>query len=1036
MNLSKLSVKRPVTITMLVLIVVLLGSISLTYLPIDLFPEIEIPVAVVSTSYSGAGPQEVENLITKQIEGAISTVGNIDQVESMSSEGNSLVIALFNFGTDMDMATLEIREKVDMVKGFLPEDANDPMVLKVDPNSMPIIQVALSTDGDLAELQTLAEDTFSQRLERLDGVASVSIGGGFSKEIEISVEESELANYGLSINQLSQLIGASNMNLPGGNVSKGDQKLAIRVTGEFKDIDEIKDMPIPLMTGDVIKLQDVAQVELINKEVSSISRTNGRETINISIQKQSGKNTVQVADLINEEIKALQEDYPNVQIDIVMDTAMFIKQSINAVAKNAIFGSLLAVLILYIFLKNVRTTLIIGVSIPISLIASFILLYVNGITLNMMTLGGLALAVGMLVDSSIVVLENIFRYRTEGHSKIDAAIDGASEVGLSIVASTLTTIAVFIPIIFVEGMVGSIFKDFALTVSLSLGASLLVSLTLIPMLSSKILTVDGEEGAIQKKKKLQKLYDVFDNILNKIQGTYVKLLNKALNRRKTTIILAASIFVASILSIFAVGMEFLPATDEGTISINISLPLGSEIEKVEEVVKVIEDKISSIDELDIIFSNIGSGNIMMGGSLSTNGASINVTLIKLSERDRSTAQVAEEIRSLLKDIPGADISVTATSSMSFTGGSPISISIRGAELDVLEDISNDFKAIIESVQGTREVKTSLSEAVPELEVLIKKDIAATYGLTAAQVASAVRAGASGVTATRYKVQGEEIDVVIRGIGEVTDSIANFEQMEINTPSGINIPLSQLADLSIIKGPTVINRQGQERVVSVTGQIVDRDLGSIMADIEKKLEEYNMPKGYNYSIGGENQEMIEAFTQLALALLLAIILIYMVMAAQFESLIYPFIIMFTIPLAFSGGALALFLTGRALGVTALIGAIILSGIVVNNGIILIDYINILRKEEKEREEAINIAGPIRLRPILMTTLTTILGLVPMTLGIGEGAELMAPMGTVVIGGLLLSTVLTLVLVPVLYTVFDDLSTSAKAKVRKIKDKVVN
>lgn len=719
-----------------------------------------------------------------------------------------------------------------------------------------------------------------------------------------------------------------------------------------------------------------------------------------------------------------------------MDTAIFIRESINAVAQNAIFGSVLAIFILYIFLKNIRTTLIIGVSIPISLISSFILLYVNGITLNMMTLGGLALAVGMLVDSSIVVLENIFRYRTEGYSKVDAAIEGASEVGLSIVASTLTTIAVFIPIIFVEGMIGSIFKDFALTVSLSLGASLLVSLTLIPMLSSKILTVDGEEGAIQKKKKLQKLYDLFDNTLNKIQGIYIKFLNKSLSRRKTTIIVAACIFVASIVSIFAVGMEFLPATDEGTISISISLPLGSEIEKVDQVVNIVEEKIASIDELDIVFSNIGAGNAMMGGSSSTNNASMNLTLVKLSERDRSTAQVAEEIRGLVKDIPGANISVTETSSFSFTGGNPISISISGSELDVLEDISNDFKDIIESVQGTREVKTSLSEAVPELEVLIKKDIAATYGLTAYQVASAVRAGASGVTATRYKVQGEEIDVVIRGIGEVTDSIANFEQMEINTPSGINIPLSQLADLSIVKGPTVINRQGQERVVSVTGQIVDRDLGSIMADIEKKLEEYNMPKGYNYSIGGENQEMIEAFTQLALALLLAIILIYMVMAAQFESLIYPFIIMFTIPLAFSGGALALFLTGRALGVTALIGAIILSGIVVNNGIILIDYINILRKEGKEREEAINIAGPIRLRPILMTTLTTILGLVPMTLGIGEGAELMAPMGTVVIGGLLLSTVLTLVLIPVLYTVFDDLSTSAKAKVRKIKDKVVN
>lgn len=1030
MNLSRLSVKRPVTITMIVLVIVLLGAISLTKLPIDLFPEIEVPVAVIVTSYTGTGPQEIENLITKQIEGAVSTVGNIDTVNSISSEGSSVVIAQFNFGTDMDLASLEMREKVDLVKGFLPEDANDPMVLKIDPNSMPIIQIALSTNGSLAELQSLAEDSFSQRLERLDGVASVDIGGGFTNEIEIAVDQSELANYGLSINQLAQLIGASNMNLPGGTVNKGDQKLAVRVTGEFQNIVEIKNMPIPLASGDVIKLQDIAHVELINKDVSSISRTNGRDSINISIQKQSGKNTVQVANLVNEEIESLKKDYPDVEINVVLDTAMYIKSSINTVAKNAIFGSLLAVLILYIFLKNLRTTLIIGISIPISLIASFILLYFSGITLNMMTLGGLALAVGMLVDSAIVVLDNIFRFRTEGYSKIDAAIKGASEVGMAITASTLTTIAVFIPIVFIEGFVGTIFKDFALTVSLSLGASLMVSLTLIPMLSSKILTISSNEEG-HKKRKLQKVYDAFDNSYSKVENAYRKLLSKGLRNRKTTIILAFLIFVGSIASLFGVGMEFLPATDEGTISIGVALPLGAEIEKIEQIALIIEEKLSTVPEIDVVSTNIGSGDILRGSATTSNGATISVGLIKLSERDRSTADVSEEIRSLVKDIPGAEISISQASSMGMmTSGNPISISIKGAELNVLEEVSNDFSEIIETVEGTRDVKTSLSDAVPEVEVLVKKEMAATYGLTAAQVATAVRNGASGTTVTRFKDQGDEIDVVIRALGEVTESISNFGQMDITTPTGINIPLSQVAELSIQKGPIMISREGQERVVTVTSQIVERDLKSITTDIEAKLESYQIPKGYTYTIGGENKEMIEAFSQLGLALLLAIILIYMVMAAQFESLIYPFIIMFTIPLAFSGGALALFLTGRSLGVTALIGVIILAGIVVNNGIVLIDYINVLRKEGKEREEAISIAGPIRLRPILMTTLTTILGLVPLALGIGEGSELMAPMGTVVIGGLSLSTVLTLVIVPVMYTVFDDLSISTKAKIRRL------
>ncbi|ABW20142.1 efflux RND transporter permease subunit [Alkaliphilus oremlandii] len=1031
MNLSSLAVKRPVTITMIVLVVVLLGAISLTRLPIDLFPEIEVPVAVISTSYTGVGPQEIENLITKQIEGVIATVRNIDTVSSISSEGNSIVIAQFNNGTDMDFAALEMREKVDMIKGFLPDGATTPMVLKIDPNSMPIIQIALSTKGDLSGLQTLAEDTFSQRLERIDGVASVSVGGGFTSEVEILVEQNELASYGLSINQLSQLLSTANMNLPGGTVNKGEGKLSVRVSGEFKSLDDIRNTPITLGTGDVITLRDIGKVDLVNKDVSAISRTNGKDSINISVQKQSGKNTVQVAKLIQKEIQKLQRDYPNIEINIVLDSSTIITDSIDTVVNNVIVGSILAIVILYIFLKNIRTTLIIGLAIPISLIASFSLLYFNGITLNMMTLGGLALAVGMLVDSAIVVLENIYRFRSEGHSKEDAAIKGAAEVGMAITASTLTTVAVFLPIVFIDGIVGTIFKDFALTVTLSLGASLIVSLTLIPMLSSKILTLD-EEDPSKKKKKLQPIYNIFDQMLNKVENIYRNLLNKSLKRRKTTVVVSIIVFFVSIAGLFGVGMEFIPAADEGTISINVNMPLGTQIDKVNNVARTIEEKLAEVEEIAVVFTNIGAGDILMGGSSGTNRGTISIVLNKLGERNRTTSQVAEEIRSLLKDIPGAEISVTETSSMGMmTSGTPISISIKGSELDMLEDISNDIKTMIDSVEGTREVKTSLSEAVPEVEVLVNKEKAAAYGLTTAQVASAVRGGASGTTVTKYKHGGEEIDVVVRAAGDFTDSLTNFGQISITTPMGINIPLSQVAEISVQKGPVQISRENQERVVTVTSQIVDRDLGSIHTDIVKKLQEYPMPEGYSYNIGGENEEMMDAFAQLSLALVLAVVLIYMVMAAQFESLIHPFIIMFTIPLAFSGGALALFITRRALGVTALIGVIMLAGIVVNNGIVLIDYINVLRKEGKERFDAIIIAGPVRLRPILMTTLTTILGLVPLALGIGEGAELQAPMATVVIGGLLLSTVLTLVLVPVMYTIFDDLSNSFKSKIKKVK-----
>ncbi len=1027
MNISKISVKRPVTITMLVLIVVLIGAISFTELPIDLFPEIEVPVAIVATSYSGTGPQEMENLITRQIEGAISTVANIDTVSSISSEGSSIVIALFNFGVDMDMAALEMREKVDMVKGFLPEASEEPMVMKIDPNAMPIVQISLSTEGDLEGLQNLAEDTFSQRLERIDGVASVDIYGGFSREVEIAVNQNELANYGLSSSQLAQLLSASNLSLPGGSVSRGDQDLSVRVTGEFESIEDIKNMPIPLSSGDVIRLGDIAAVDLVAEDINTISRTNGADSITMSIQKQSGRNTVQVSESIQREVERLQRDYPNTKIDVVLDTADFIVQSINTVAQNAILGSLLAVLILYIFLKNLRTTLIIGVAIPISLVTSFILLFFNGITLNMMTLGGLALAVGMLVDSAIVVLENIFRFNSEGYSREEAAIQGASEVGMAITASTLTTIAVFVPIMFVEGIVGTIFRDFALTVTLSLAASLVVSLTLIPMLSSKIMKVSEREKG--KKRKLQPLYNAFDGVYDRVDGTYRKMLSRSLHKRKLTLFIALAIFVGSIASLFVVGMEFLPSTDEGMINMSIGLPLGSDIDKVDEITKKVEEELLDIPELDIISTSIGGGNMMMGMG-GGGDSSISMLLIPLSERDRSTAQVAEEIRRRVKEIPGAEISVSEASSTAMIGsGNPINISIKGPELDELERISEDIKDLVESVNGTREVTTSLSDSMPEIQVLVNKEIAATYGLTAAQVATSVRNNAAGNIVTRLKQGGEEIDVVIRSVGGVTESMGSFQYMEISTPTGTNIPLSQIADVTVEKGPTAINRENQERVVSVSSQIVDRDLNSIVTDVEARLQGYTMPDGYSYSIGGENEEMIDAFQQLGLALALAIVLIYMVMAAQFESLIYPFIIMFTIPLAFSGGALGLFLTGRSLGVTALIGVIILSGIVVNNGIVLIDYINTLRKQGMERREAIETAGPIRLRPILMTSLTTILGLIPITLGIGEGAELMAPMGSVVIGGLILSTVLTLVVVPVMYTILDDMSQKTKAKIRR-------
>ncbi|WP_069651103.1 efflux RND transporter permease subunit [Caloranaerobacter ferrireducens] len=1026
--LSKLAVKRPVTILMITFIVIILGSVSLSRLPIDLLPEIEVPIAIVTTSYEGVGPQEIEKLITKPIEEALATVGNIKNINSISSEGNSMVIAEFNFGTDMDFAALEMREKIDLIKGFLPDEASEPMVFKIDPNAMPIIQLSLSGSEDLTKLQRFAEDTIKQRLERLDGVASVDISGGYENQVEIKVNQNVLKGYGIDIGYIAQIIGSENLNLPGGKVRWGKQELTIRTVGEFNSIDEIKHLPITLPTGGIVHLEDIADVRLTHKELSTVSRTNGKESINISIQKQSGTNTVKVAEIVNSEIEKLKKEFPTIEIDIVIDQSKYIKKSINSVYKNAVVGALLAITVLYIFLRNFGTTLIIGTSIPVSIIATFILLYFSGVTLNMMTLGGLALGVGMLVDNAIVVLENIYRFREDGFSRKDAAVKGASEVAMAVTASTLTTVAVFLPIVFVEGITSTIFKELAMTVTLSLIASLMVSLTLIPMLSSKILKIDD------KQKKRPKLFDViykgFDVIFKRIEIKYKKLLNWALSHRKSTVLISFLIFLISIASIRSIGAEFFPTTDEGQFTVYISLPDGAELDSTDEVVRKIEKKLSGIKEIETVFTTVGSGgNFSVTNNLS-NKAVITGILVDLDKRSRSTSEVADQVREMVKDIPGAEIRVELTSyTMMGLGGDPISISIKGDDLDTLKKIGEDFKKIVASVEGTREVKTSLAKGIPEVQIRIDRYKASQYGLTAGQIASTVKSSISGVVASKYKYNGDEIDVVIKGEDVLRDSISNLKLVSIKTPLGISVPLSQVVDVNVDRGPVKIDREGQVRVVTVTSQIMGRDLRSISNDIKAKLDKYVMPPGYTYEIGGQNKELNESFADLGLALILAVVLVYMILASQFESLLHPFTIMLSVPLAFAGGALGLFITKRPLSVPGFIGVIILAGIVVNNAIVLVDYINTRRKNGEKRREAIVNAGPIRLRPIMMTTLTTVLGLIPLALGIGEGSELEAPLATVVIGGLLLSTFLTLVFIPVVYTLVDDAANRIRSYIKK-------
>jgi HAE1 family hydrophobic/amphiphilic exporter-1 len=1038
-NISEISVRRPVTVFMITLIVIVLGVVSLGRLPIDLLPDFEIPVAIVSTSYQGVGPEEIEKLITKPIEESIGTVENIDRISSISSEGSSMVMAVFNMGTDMDFASLEMREKVDMIKGFLPDDASEPMVMKIDPNAQAIIYISLSGNEDIVELQSIANDTIKPRLERIEGIAQVAVSGGRDRIIEVKLNPEKMNGYGITNDYVSNIIGAENLNLPGGRSHKGQQELITRTIGEFESIDDIRNMILPLPSGGTVYLRELGDVEFKYSELQGVARTDGKNSIIISLQKQAGTNTVKIAESANKEIEKLKQELSGVKIETILDTSDYIKQSIDEVYNNALTGALLAVLVLLLFLRNLRTTFIIGVSIPVSIITTFIMLYFSGISLNLMTLGGLALGVGMLVDNSIVVLENIYRFRLEGYSRANAAVKGTSEVSMAVVASTLTTIAVFLPIVFVEGITSEIFKELALTVTISLVSSLAVALTLVPMLSSVLLKVyRGKDSNPSRIRKIgAPIFSAFDKVFGSINAVYKRLLNWSLKHRKSTVIIAILVFVLSIISIITVGAEFLPKMDEGMFTINVSLPDGAELEETDSIVTAIEEKLQNIEEIDTVFSMIGSigsnGGFSFGSS--SNRGSIMAALKDKNSRQRSTDEITDEVRELIKDIPGAEKNVSAMQTFSMGSGSaPISISIKGDELDTLKKIGDDFVKIISGIEGAREVSSSLDEGVPEIQVKVDRENASQYGLTSAQIASSVRRMLSGNTATTYRYDGEEIDVVVKGDEIYSESISNLKQIPIQTPMGIIVPLGQVAEVSIERGPVQIVRDDLVRVVTVSSQVFGRDIGTFSRDIQRELDKYDMPPGYFYEFGGENEEMVNAFKDLALALVLAVILVFMILASQFESLLYPFVILLTVPLGISGGALGLFITGKALSVPAFIGIIMLVGIVVNNAIVMVDYINTRRKAGEERNEAIVNAGPIRLRPILMTTLTTVLGLVPLAIGIGEGAELQAPLAIVVIGGLMLSTLLTLVLVPVVYTLFDDLSKFLRFRVFKVKTPV--
>ncbi|MCG8484655.1 MAG: efflux RND transporter permease subunit [Clostridia bacterium] len=1032
MNISGFSVKRPVTTLMFMLIVILLGVVSFTMIPLDLYPSMEVPVALVIVQYPNTAPEEIETLITKPIEQQLATVENLKALTSISSEGSSLVVAEFEYGTDMNFASLEMREKVAILSDYLPDNSSDPMVFKINPQMLPIMEIQFSSEMPLSELHTLIDKEIDSKLERISGVASADIFGGLEEEIAITIDQEKLTGYQLSLSQISSTLSSENINLPSGNVDKGSKEMLVRTIGEFQSIDEIKNIPIMIPTGELIVLSDIAYIEEGFKEQDALSRVNGVPSIGVILTKQSTANTVTTADRVLSTLDDIQQEYPDLEVSIGYNQADFINRAVSNVSRTAMIGGLLAIVVLFLFLYSMRSTLIIAIAIPVSVIATFALMYFNDITLNIISLGGLALGVGMLVDNSIVVLENIYRLQEDGVPSLDAAINGSKEVTAAIFASTMTTVAVFLPVVFVKGFTAILFKELSFTVTFSLLASFGVAITVVPMLCSKFLSVRqtpeiiNEEAKKSKFSRIKSKLNFMEKFIHMISSKYVFLLEKSLVRRKRTIAIAVVLFVVSLGLLGVIGGELFPQADEGSLTIDITTPYGTSLADTDEIIMDIESYIATIDEVKTYTVSIGASSFFSMGA-NENTSTIRVELVKQEERKRTTSDIATEIRNELSTLSGAEYALTESSQSSGGGGAaPIEIKIQGDDLTTLREISEDIITMVASVEGTTEIDTDVEEGNPEIRVFLDRQKSSYFGITAYQLAKTLESSLTGTAATTYKVDGDEIDISISLSSTAQESIEGMKQILVQSPTGQYVPVGQIAKFEYGNSPSQIQRENQVRTITISSKLYGRDLGSVSREISEKLSEYTMPFGYSYEMGGQQKDMQEAFADLSLALLLSILLVYMILASQFESLLQPFIIMMSVPFALTGAFLGLFFTGKPLSLPAFIGLIVLAGIVVNNAIVLIDFINQQRKSGVERKSAIINAGKTRLRPILMTTLTTVLGLTPLALGIGEGSEIQAPMGVSVIGGLSFSTLVTLILIPVLYSLLDDVKRKISRK----------
>ncbi|MGI2260319.1 efflux RND transporter permease subunit [Shewanella sp. GXUN23E] len=1065
MSMINTAVKRPVAVWMMMLAIMLFGMVSFSRLAVKLLPDLSYPTLTIRTLYDGAAPVEVEQLVSKPVEEAVGIVKGLRKITSVSRSGMSDVVLEFEWGTNMDMASLDVREKLDTIT--LPLDIDKPLLLRFNPNLDPIMRLALSRDeasgSDLKQMRTYADEELKRRLEAMPGVAAVRLSGGLEQEVHILLDQQKLSQLHLSSEQIKQRIARENVNISAGKVVQGEKEYLVRTVNQFKTLDELGQVIVYRDNERQVRLFEVARIQDAYAERTDITRIGDKESIELAIYKEGDANTVAVAGKLKQAIEQINERNQGDKLQVIYDQSTFIESAVSEVTSAALLGSLLAMLVIYLFLRDIIPTLIISVSIPFSVIATFNMMYFSEISLNIMSLGGIALAVGLLVDNAIVVLENIDRCRKLGMSKIEAAIVGSQEVSGAIMASTLTTLAVFIPLIFVDGIAGALFADQALTVTFALLASLLVALTAIPMLASR----DGFKslppaapGAPKpapttlggKLKRLgatvfsfpfalllnylpsalmtlvltlgrfiswlaglvmRPLSAAFNWIYGLLARLYQGLLELALAHRGTALLLALAISGGSFALLPRLGMELIPPMNQGEFYTEILLPPGTEVTQTDRVLQQLARSISQHEDVVHVYSQAGSGGLMTSD---TNRGGENWGRLQVVLADAGAFEaVTTQLRQTIARIPDLEANIQHPELFSFK--TPVEIELSGYDLDILKRTGERLVSALERSDRFTDLNTSLKDGQPELTIRFDNARIAALGLDAPDIANRIAQRIGGTVASKYTVRDRKIDILIRAEEDERDQVTDIEQMIINPGSAQPLPLLAIADVELATGPSAINRISQQRVALITANLAHGDLSDAINEARQILASETLPSSVQARFGGQNEEMEASFLSLKIALALAICLVYLVMASQFESLLHPLFILVAVPMAMSGSVLGLYLTQTHLSVVVFIGLIMLAGIVVNNAIVLVDRINQLRAAGEDKIEAIRQAAHSRLRPIIMTSMTTTLGLLPMAIGMGDGSEVRAPMAITVIAGLTLATLLTLVVIPVLYSLFD-------------------